>query len=457
MTADLYLKNGLIVTEESEFNGGIVVSGGKIQQLVAGEVDIAADEIIDVAGKVVLPGIVDAHVHLNEPGRTHWEGYRTGTMAAAVGGITTVIEMPLNAAPPTIDKAKLALKRDAVKGEAVVDHAQWGGLVDNNLTDLADLHAGGVVGFKAFMTYVEEEFRRVDDDLIFAGMQQAKALGNLVGIHCENQYVTQFLSKKLQAEGRTDLAAWPEARPPHTELEAIQRAIYWAKVTGAQLHVVHVTIPEGIQAVVQAKADGINVTAETCPQYLLFDVDDYLRIGPTAKCAPPIRTRETVEAMWELVLAEKIDLIASDHSPCPSEDKAADNIWEVWGGISGLQTMLAGIVTEGVHKRGMTWSQIAKLMAANPARIFGLYPQKGALLPDSDADLTIIDPDKVWTLTQDQLFYRNKHSPFIDYTYTGSVTQTILRGKTVFHDGNIMVEPGFGQVLQRQHKSEAVI
>ncbi len=448
MKPNLYLKNGLVVSEESTFHGGVVVTDGRIAQLVHGTPDIAATETIDLQGKHLLPGVVDAHVHLNEPGRTHWEGYRTGTMGAAAGGTTTVIEMPLNAAPPTSSAANFRLKQEAVKGEAVTDYALWGGLVDNNLTDLAELHESGVVAFKAFMTYVEEEFRRVDDDLIYLGMQQAKALGTLVGIHCENQYLTHTLAEQLKAAGRVDMAAWPESRPPSTELEAVQRAIYWAKVTGARLHIVHTTIPEGIQAVVQAKAEGVNVTVETCPQYLLFDEADYLRIGPTAKCAPPIRSRATVEALWECVFAGQIDLIASDHSPCPSEDKYRDSVWEMWGGISGLQTMLPGILSEGVIKRGLPLPMAVKLLSANPARVFGLYPQKGSLLPGADADFAIVDLDKPWTLTTEQLLYKNKHSPYVGYEYQCTVEQTIVRGQTVYRDGQITVEPGFGQLLK---------
>lgn len=452
MKADLYLKNGRIVTEENSFIGGIVIRQGKISQLVAGEANIDATETIDLAGKVVLPGLVDDHVHFNEPGREHWEGYHTGSMAAAASGITTIMEMPLNATPPSIDRAKLLHKREAVKDKSVVDYGHWGGLVDNNLDALDELHAEGIIGYKAFMSASGVDFERVNDDVLYAGLLKTRDLGNLLGVHAESEYVTGLLARQLQAAGRTDRAAWHESRPPATELEAIRRAIYWADVAGGNLHIVHVTIADGIRAVAEAKRAGVNVTVETCPHYLFFDHDDFIRIGPAAKCAPPLRSRDDVESLWQCVLDGLVDTIASDHSPCPWADKepGMDNIWQAWGGISGVQSMLPVLLTEGVHKRGLSLPELVRMMSANPARIFGLYPQKGSLLPGADADVTIIDLDKEWTLTVDDLLYKNKHSAYVGYTFKGAVERTIVRGQTVYLEGRILAEPGYGQLVRRQ-------
>jgi len=452
MKADLYLKNGRIVTEENSFIGGIVIRQGKISQLVAGEANIDATETIDLAGKVVLPGLVDDHVHFNEPGREHWEGYHTGSMAAAASGITTIMEMPLNATPPSIDRAKLLHKREAVKDKSVVDYGHWGGLVDNNLDALDELHAEGIIGYKAFMSASGVDFERVNDDVLYAGLLKTRDLGNLLGVHAESEYVTGLLARQLQAAGRTDRAAWHESRPPATELEAIRRAIYWADVAGGNLHIVHVTIADGIRAVAEAKRAGVNVTVETCPHYLFFDHDDFIRIGPAAKCAPPLRSRDDVESLWQCVLDGLVDTIASDHSPCPWADKepGMDNIWQAWGGISGVQSMLPVLLTEGVHKRGLSLPELVRMMSANPARIFGLYPQKGSLLPGADADVTIIDLDKEWTLTVDDLLYKNKHSAYVGYTFKGAVERTIVRGQTVSLEGRILAEPGYGQLVRRQ-------
>jgi allantoinase len=452
MKADLYLKNGLIVTEETSFSGGIVIDQGKISQLVAGDVEVDAQETIDLTGKVALPGLVDDHVHFNEPGREQWEGYHTGSMAAAASGITTIMEMPLNATPPSIDRAKLLHKREAVKDKSVVDYGHWGGLVNNNLEALDELHAEGIIGYKAFMSASGVDFERVNDDVMYACLLKTRELGNLLGVHAESEYVTGLLAQQLQAAGRTDRAAWHESRPPATELEAINRAIYWADVADGNLHIVHVTIADGIRAVAQAKEAGVNITVETCPHYLFFDHDDFVRIGPAAKCAPPLRSRADVEALWQCVLDGMVDTIASDHSPCLWADKepGMDNIWKAWGGISGVQSMLPVLLTEGVHKRGLSLPELVRMTSANPARIFGLYPQKGSLLPGADADVTVIDMNKEWTLTVDDLLYKNKHSAYVGYTFKGAVERTIVRGKTVYQNGQITAPAGYGHLLRRQ-------
>jgi allantoinase len=451
MQADLYLKNGLVVTEDGTFQGGVVIADGKIVGLVAGDTAVSAQETIDVKGKAILPGIVDDHVHFNEPGREHWEGYHAGSMAAAAGGVTTFMEMPLNATPPSIDREKLIHKREAVKNQSVVDYAHWGGLVDNNLDKLEGLHEEGVIAFKGFMSESGVDFKRINDDVLYGGLVKSRELGNVVGVHAESEYVTRFLAAQIQAEGRIDRNAWAESRPPAAELEADKRAIYWAGVTGGTLHIVHTTIADGIHAAAQARQKGVKVTVETCPHYLFFDNDAFVRIGPAAKCAPPLREREEVEKLWECVLAGMVDTIASDHSPCPIADKekGRDNIWQAWGGVTGIQAMLPAMLTEGVHKRGLSLSLLVKLMSANPARIFGLYPQKGALLPGSDADITVVDLDKTWTLTAGELFSRHKQSAYVGYTFQGQVVRTIVRGTTVYADGQIKVKPGFGNLLRR--------
>jgi allantoinase len=448
MTADLYLANAQVVTEESVFHGGVVVKDGKIAQVVTGDAAIDAATVVDLGGKVLLPGVVDGHVHLNEPGREIWETYRNGTSAAAAGGVTTVVDMPLNSSPPTVNRTELERKQRVAATQAIVDYALWGGLVNNNLANLDELHQGGVVGFKAFMTS-NIEYPRVDDDLIFAGLVKTRELDSLVGVHAENEYYTRYMAETLRAEGRLDLAAWPESRPPVQELEAIQRAIYWAKATGGRLHIVHVTIAEGMRAAAQAKLEGVRVTVETCPQYLLLDLDDYLRIGPHAKCAPPIRTRAHVEALWECVHAGIVDTIGSDHAPCTPGEKeiGVTDIWQAWGGISGLQTLLPAILSEGVAKRGLPLPMVARLMAANPARVFGLYPQKGTIQPGADADLVIVDLQRQWTLHAADLLYLHKQSAFDGYTFTGAVERTYVRGQAVYADGSILVEPGHGRLL----------
>ena len=363
------------------------------------------------------------------------------------------MEMPLNATPPSIDREKLRHKREAVKDQSVVDYAHWGGLVDDNLDALEGLHEEGVVAFKGFMSESGVDFKRINDDMLYGGLIKSRELGNVVGVHAESEYVTRFLAAQIQAEGRIDRQAWSESRPPAAELEADKRAIYWAKVTDGTLHIVHVTIADGIQAVNQARREGVKVTVETCPHYLFFDEDDFVRIGPAAKCAPPIRSRAEVESLWDCVLAGMVDTIASDHSPCPTADKVkgSEDIWKAWGGITGVQLMLPAMLTEGYHKRGLPLPALVKLMCGNPARIFGLYPQKGTLLPGSDADVVVVDLDKSWTLAAEDLFSKHQQSAYVGYTFQGKVDRTIVRGVTVYQDGKIMIEPGYGRLLRRKH------
>jgi allantoinase len=456
MSADLYLKNARVVTEDADFHGGIAIQDGKIAQIAAEDVDVAASQVIDLQGKLVIPGLVDAHAHFNQPGRDEWEGYETGSQAAAAGGITSVLEMPLNSTPPTITQALLAKKRETVCDLSVIDYGNWGGFVDNNLADLAGMDADGVIGFKAFASNSGVDFERLDDDMLYAGLKKMAELKNVIGLHAENEYVTRYLGNEMKAAGRTDRASWYESRPPETELEAIERAVYWAKVTGGNLHIVHISIAEGIRFVAQARRAGVHVTAETCPHYLFFDHADFERLGPAAKCAPPIRSRENVEALWQCVLEGLVDTIGSDHSPCTWAEKAPgmENIWKAWGGISGIQSMLPALLSEGVHKRGLPLQQLVRLTASNPARLFGLYPQKGALLPGSDADLTVVDLDREWTLKAEDLFYRNKHSAYVGCSFKGQVERTLVRGVTVFENGRITAKPGHGRLLRRGYPYE---
>ncbi|SEQ76174.1 allantoinase [Faunimonas pinastri] len=450
LSAELYIRNAQIVTETDTFRGGVLVENGRIVALVEGEPEHGASETFDAGGMLLLPGLVDAHVHFSEPGRTHWEGFLTGTQAAAAGGITTVVEMPLNASPPTVNAEALLLKQQAAARSALVDYALWGGLVDDNRADLADLQAGGVAGFKAFMCASSTDFPRVDDVILQVGLIRAREFGSFVAVHAEDEEMSQKLMAELRDRGRTDRRAWGEARPPEVELSAIRAALALTGRTGSRLHVVHVSTAEGIDLISNAKAEGVRVTAETCPHYLFFSEEDLVRIGPEAKCAPPLRSPERVEALWDRVLAGAVDVIGSDHSPCLREEKEAgcEDIFKAWGGISGLQSTLPALITAGVARRGLAWTDLVRMISANPARLFGLYPRKGALAAGSDADLTLVDPDAVSVLRSEDLFYKNPHSAYVGQEMRGRVLRTWVRGRAVYADRRIVAEPGFGQLLR---------
>lgn len=452
MKTDLYLKNALVVTKDKIFSGGVTISNGKISQVVSNAAEIDAEEVIDLSGKVLLAGVVDGHVHFNEPGRAEWEGYEAGSKAAAAGGTTTIFEMPLNATPPTISQDLLQKKRSAVEKKCVIDYGQWGGLVNNNLADLQAMHEDGVVAFKAFTSESGVDFKRIDDDILYAGLQLSKQFKTIIGLHAENEFVTTLLAGRLKAAGRTDRAAWYESRPPETELEAIHRACYWADVTGGNLQVLHVSIAEGVRHITGFKEKGTHVTTETCPHYLYFDHQDFEEIGPAAKCAPPIRSRDNVEALWELVFSGQVDVINSDHSPCEWKDKekGIENIWKAWGGITGVQMLLPVLLSEGVNKRGLALTALTKLVSENPARLYGVYPRKGVIAPGADADLVVVDLDQAWKLGADQLFSRNQHSAYVGRTFKGRVLKTFVRGKLVYDQGKILAEPGYGQLVLRE-------
>jgi allantoinase len=447
---DTYIKNARIVTESGVFDGGVAIKDGRISLIVDGDQAISADNVIDAAGHYVLPGIIDAHAHFSHPGR-EFEGYATGSRAAAAGGVTTVIDMPLNDLPPMATAAAHTAKRDMVKDLAVVDYAFWGGLIDDNLEHLDDLNDKGVAAFKAFMR-TAKDYPKVNDDLLFAGLRKMSEFGNMVGVHAENDTVISHLEAHFKSIGRHDRAAWNDSHPCESELEAINRAIFWSKSTGGSLYICHISFAEGVDAVRQAVLQGVDVYAETCAHHLFFDMDDYLRVGPRLRAAPPIRPRPQVEELWNRVLRGNVDVIASDHSPfLPESYRAGENSpWEGTGGVAGIQSILPAMMTEGVHKRGMPWELLVRMMSANPARIFGLYPRKGALLPGSDADLVIVDPDKTWTLEEDDLFYRYKQSPYVGRSFQGSVERTIVRGETVYLKGEILGTPGHGQLVTRR-------
>jgi allantoinase len=329
-------------------------------------------EEVDARGLHVLPGAVDAHVHFNEPGRTGWEGWATGSRALAAGGATACIEMPLNAHPPTVDGPAFDAKVAAAEASSVVDFALWGGLVPGNLDRLEELAERGVAGFKAFMCDSGiDDFPAVDDDTLHAGMARAAALGLPVAVHAERP-------ARLASPRGTDWRAWVASRPIEAELEAIETAIALAADTGCDLHIVHVSSAAGVELV--AGADG--VTCETCPHYLTLTEDDLETLGTRAKCAPPLRPRDEVEALWRQVTAGRVELVASDHSPCPPDMKARD-FTAAWGGIAGAQATL-GLLLERLPPQ-----TVAALTSANPAARFRL--PKGRLEPGADADLTLVD------------------------------------------------------------------
>ena len=453
MTApDLVIRGGTAVLPTGQRPVDIAVTGGIISAIGSELRD--AEEVVDATGLIVLPGVVDAHVHFNEPGRAEWEGWEAGTRGAAAGGVTTVLEMPLNAHPPTTTAAAFDAKLAVASQKALVDFGLWGGLVPDNLQNLENLHQRGVVGFKAFLSHSGiDDFPHVPDGVLAIGLKVAARLNAIVAVHAESQEL-------LAAQGGPEPLAWCRARPAAAEVDAIRRLLVCMRGAGKSVraHVVHVSCAAGLAEVDAARNRGVAITAETCPHYLAFTEADFERIGPPLKCAPPIRDAETRKALWQEVLAGRVDLIGSDHSPCPAaaKQKGEHDIWRAWGGVAGIQATLPVLITDGLHARGLSFERIAHLTATGPAQLFGLYPRKGAIAVGADADFAIVDPEARWTFDADALQTRSGVSAYLGREFVGRVTRTIVRGRTVFVDGEVVGRPGWGQFV-RPHSNISTI
>ena len=444
----LVIRGATVVLPTGQKPADIAVTDGIITA-IGSEVRDGA-EVIDAAGLTVLPGVVDAHVHFNEPGRADWEGWEAGTRGAAAGGVTTVLEMPLNAHPPTTTAAAFDSKLAVASQKALVDFGLWGGMVPDNLAHLETLHQRGVVGFKCFMSDSGiDDFHRVPDGVLAIGLKATARLNAIVGVHAESQEMIERYATEYRD---ADRLSWCRARPPAAEVEAIQRLLVCMRGAGkgVRAHVVHVSCAAGLAEVDAARHRGVSITAETCPHYLAFTEDDFERIGPPLKCAPPIRDAATREALWDALLAGRVDLIGSDHSPCPAADKekGKDDIWQAWGGIAGIQATLPVLLTDGVHARGLSFERLAYLTATAPAQLFGLAPRKGAIAVGADADFALIDPERQWTFERDELETRSGVSAYLGRPFTGKVVRTIVRGRTVFEDGEVVGEPGWGRLVK---------
>jgi allantoinase len=421
------------VTPGGTARADVGVAGGAVAA-VAPALEGGASKEIDGSGLHVLPGVVDAHVHLNDPGRAHWEGFGPGTSALAAGGATCFLDMPLNAHPPTVDGASFDRKLEAARAAAHVDFCLWGGLVPGDVDRLDELAARGVVGFKAFMCPSGmDDFPAVDDVTLHEGMTRAARLGLPVAVHAESAALTARLSASALSEGRTSMRDFLRSRPVEAELEAITRALTIAVETGCSLHVVHVSSGTGARLVAAARAAGADVTCETCPHYLALDETDAEELGMVAKCAPPLRPAVVRDDLWTAVVDGAVDLIASDHSPSPPELKTGDDAFAAWGGIAGCQTLLRILLTEG-PRRGLEVDAIVRLACARPAARFRLAG-KGAIEPGADADLTLVDLAGKAALTPDELLSRHAASPFLGRLLRGRVVSTYVRGTTVYRDG----------------------
>lgn len=435
MPWDLLIRNGHCVLRDGVQALDLAVEGGKIVELKAGLRGKAREEV-DAKGLHVFPGLIDPHVHFNEPGRTEWEGFGPGSAAHAAGGGTCFFDMPLNSSPPTLNAMAFDFKLQEARRESLTDFALWGGLTPQSLDHMEALADRGVIGFKAFMSSSGvADFDRADDLTLFRGMQKARALGLPVAVHAESEEITSRLAKEIKAEGGRGWRDYLRSRPILAEVEAIGRAITLAGEAGCRLHIVHVSNSRGSELVARAvRHFGADITCETCPHYLTLSDEDLERIGGRAKCAPPLRSRADINELWQDLFDGKFAFIGSDHSPAPESMKTGKNAFNIWGGIAGIQSTLSILLSHGPRP---PLEQLAALTSWQVAERFGVEG-KAQLAAGFDADVALVDVDASYELTREMLHDRHKLSPYVGRTFKGVVKRTLLRGQTVFLDGQVV-------------------
>jgi len=395
---------------------------------------------------VVMPGLVDTHVHVNSPGRTEWEGFRSATLAAAAGGVTTLIDMPLNSIPPTTTLDGFKTKLEHAQNDCFVDVGFWGGVVPGNTDQLAPMLEAGVVGFKCFLVPSGvDEFEHVTEEQLRLAMPELARLGALLIVHAE------LPGPIKEGVSSSRYATFLESRPRAAENEAIELMIRLSREFDTRVHIVHLSSAEAIPMLREAQNAGVKITAETCPHYLHFAAEAIAAGATEFKCCPPIREQENREQLWEGLADGTIDFIVSDHSPCPGEMKlrATGDFMKAWGGIASLQLRLPVIWSEA-RRRGFSLLNVTKWLCANPARQVSLAPRKGAIAPGADADLVIWNPDHQFTVAADTLHHRHKLTPYLGETLTGVVQQTFLRGKKIYDGGHFAGAP-LGHMLLKEH------
>lgn len=421
------LKSRHVLTPEGLRPATIVYENGRISAI---EPLSSSTPGQDVEDSYVVPGLVDTHVHVNEPGRTEWEGFRTASRAAAAGGITCIVDMPLNCIPATTCTEALGVKRAAARESSVVSCEFWGGAVAGNASQLMPLAKAGVRGFKSFLVHPGiEEFSMVSEADLREAMPIIASTNLPFLVHAEHpEYVS--------APAGSDYASYLASRPPESEVAAISLLIELCRETRCHVHIVHLSAAEALPDIEAARAEGLPLTVETCPHYLLLSAEEIPEGATEYKCAPPIRGASNRERLWQALQAGTIDLIATDHSPCPPALKCRESgdFSKAWGGIASLSVAFPLMWTEA-SRRGIAIDRLLRWMSSAPAELAGLADAKGKIAAGYDADLVIFDPARNWTITVEDLHFRHAVTPYLGRAVKGKVRKTIVGGRTVFSDG----------------------
>lgn len=450
MAVDVVIKNGRVINAESEINADLVIDNGKFKAISEGLPLPDAKKTIDAGGNYVLPGVVDEHVHFQDMGRSMVADFSESSVAAAAGGMTTVMEMPLTI-PATTTAEAFEQKKEVAEKKFIVDFALYGGAVPGNLKELPKMVEAGAVGFKAMMAgSVPGLFEILDDGLLLDTFGVIADCNSVITLHAENEAIISNLESKLKAAGRKDARAFFESRPVLQEIEAITRAVILAAETGCHLHVVHVSCPQGVDLINRKKGEGQLITLETGPHYLALSEDDADRLGPYIKFSPPARSKSDTEKLWKQLALGMIDTLGSDHGAHEKENKEKgwDNIWDAGNGALGVETMLPTMLSEGVNKKRLSIQQLVSLISTNPAKIFGIFPQKGVIAVGSDADVVIVDLDREYTIKAENLHTKQKHTPFEGLHVKGMPVLTMVRGEVVMENGKVTGKPGYGAFVK---------
>jgi allantoinase len=442
MTLQAFLSRR-VVTPEGVRPAAILVDGEQIKAVVPADQVPAHAQVHDFGEAAILPGLVDSHVHINEPGRTEWEGFETGTRAAAAGGYTMLVDMPLNCLPATTTVAALEAKREAARGKCRTDWAAWGGVVSDNQQHIEALASAGVAGFKCFLVHPGiDRFTMVTEQELRSALPHVARTKLPLLVHAELPGPVDAATATLANANWKSYAPYLKSRPDEAELSAIQLLLSLCREFKFRLHIVHLATSQALPMLSAARAEGLAVSVETCPHYLHLTAEDTADGATLRKCAPPIRSRQNREELWQALREGIIDLVVTDHSPCPPAMKQleAGNFKTAWGGIASLSMALPVMWTEA-SRRGFSLSDIARWMAEEPARLAGCHTRKGSLATGYDADFAVFDPDTEFVVTPELLHHRHPVSPYLGEKLSGVVKATYMRGRAVYADGKFPGEP----------------
>jgi len=432
-----------VVTPEGVRPAAVLVEGEGIREVVAPDQLSGQAEIQDFGDAAILPGLVDSHVHINDPGRAEWEGFETATRAAASGGFTLLVDMPLNCLPATTNVVALEAKREAARGRCRVDWMAWGGVVADNKDDVEPLAGAGVAGFKCFLVYPGiDGFTMVTEQQLRAAVPHVARTGLPLLVHAELPAPIDSASERLRDADWSLYQTYLQSRPEEAELSAIRLLLSLCREYKFRLHIVHLSASKALPELRAARSEGLPVSVETCPHYLHLTAETIPRGATLFKCAPPIRSRENCEQLWQGLRDRTIDVVATDHSPCPPEMKRINegNFRSAWGGIASLSMALAVMHTEA-RERGFALTDIARWMSEAPANLAGCNKRKGRIAAGYDADFVVFDTESEFTVSAESLFYRHPISPYLGENLRGVVKATYLRGSLVFKDGEFRGDP----------------